>query len=46
LFESDEDVTFDKVKESYPFITEEKDLKTLEEIFNEVKENYGEETKS
>jgi hypothetical protein len=46
LFESDEDVTFDKVKESYPFITEEKDLKTLEEIYNEVKERYGEETES
>jgi hypothetical protein len=34
------------VKEMFPFITGEEDLKTLEEIFNEVKENYGEETKS
>jgi hypothetical protein len=34
------------VKERFPFITGEKDLKTLEEIFNEVKENYGEEAES
>jgi len=46
LFENDEDVTFESVKEMFPFITGEEDLKTLEEIFNEVKENYGEETKS
>ena len=46
LFESDEDVTFDSVKERFPFITGEEDLKTLEEIFNEVKERYGEETES
>jgi hypothetical protein len=46
MFEQDEDVTFDKVKESYPFITEETDLKSLEEIYNEVKERYGEETES
>ena len=46
LFESDEDVTFESVKEMFQFITGEEDLKTLEEIFNEVKENYGEETES
>lgn len=46
LFEVDEDVTFESVKERFPFITGEKDLKTLEEIFNEVKENYGEEAES
>ncbi len=46
LFECDEDVTFDSVKERFPFITGEEDLKTLEEIFNEVKERYGEETES
>ena len=44
MFEEDEDVTFESVKELFPFITGEKDLKVLEEIFNEVKERYGEET--
>jgi hypothetical protein len=44
LFESDEDVTFESVKEMFHFITGEEDLKTLEEIFNEVKEIYGKET--
>ena len=46
LFECGEDVTFESVKERFPFITGEEDLKTLEEIFNEVKENYGEEAES
>jgi hypothetical protein len=46
LFESDEDVTFESVKEMFQFITGDEDLKTLEEIFNEVKERYGEETES
>jgi hypothetical protein len=46
LFENDEDVTFESVKELFTFITDEKDLKILEEIFNEVKEIYGKETKS
>jgi hypothetical protein len=34
------------VKEMFSFITGDEDLKTLEEIFNEVKEIYGEETES
>jgi len=46
LFENDDDVTFESVKELFPFITGEKDLKVLEEIFNEVKEMYGKETES
>lgn len=46
LFEIDEEVTFESVKERFPFITGEQDLKVLEEIFNEVKERYGEETES
>jgi hypothetical protein len=46
LFESDEDVTFESVKEMFQFITGDEDLKTLEEIFNEVKEIYGKETES
>jgi hypothetical protein len=46
LFENDENVTFEDAKELFPFITGEKDLKVLEEIFNEVKERYGEETES
>jgi hypothetical protein len=44
LFESDEDVTFESVKEMFHFITGDEDLKTLEEIFNELKEIYGKET--
>ena len=46
LIEADEDVTFESVKEMFSFITGEEDLKTLEEIFNDIKEIYGEETKS
>ena len=46
LIESDEDVTFESVKEMFSFITGDKDLKRLEEIFNEVKENYGEEAEN
>ena len=46
LIESDEDVTFESVKEMFSFITGDKDLKRLEEIFNDIKEMYGEETKS
>jgi len=46
LFESDEDVTFESVKEMFQFITGDEDLKTLEEIFNELKEVYGKETES
>jgi hypothetical protein len=46
LIESDEDVTFESVKEMFQFITGDKDLKTLEEIFNDIKEMYGEETES
>ena len=46
LFEIDEDVTFESVKERFSFITGEQDLKILEEIYNEVKERYGEETES
>jgi hypothetical protein len=46
LFENDDNVTFEDVKELFPFITGEKDLKVLEEIFNEVKEMYGKETES
>jgi hypothetical protein len=44
LFESDEDVTFESVKEMFHFITGDEDLKTLEEIFNDIKEMYGKET--
>lgn len=44
LFESDEDVTFESVKEMFHFITGDEDLKKLEEIFNELKEIYGKET--
>ena len=46
LIESDEDVTFESVKEMFSFITGDEDLKTLEEIFNDIKEIYGEETES
>jgi hypothetical protein len=46
LFESDEDVTFESVKEMFQFITGDEDLKTLEEIFNDIKEMYGKETES
>ena len=46
LIEADEDVTFESVKEMFSFITGDKDLKRLEEIFNDIKEMYGEETKS
>lgn len=46
MFEVDEDVTFESVKERFSFITDEKDLKILEEIYNEVKETYGKETES
>jgi hypothetical protein len=46
LFESDEDVTFESVKEMFHFITGDEDLKTLEEIFNDIKEMYGKETES
>ena len=46
LFEGEEEVTFEMVKERYPFITEEKDLKILEEIYNDLKEVYGKETES
>jgi hypothetical protein len=40
------DVTFESVKEMFQFITGDEDLKTLEEIFNDIKEIYGEETES
>ena len=46
LFEDGDEVTFEMVKEKYPFITEEKDLKILEEIYNDLKEVYGKETES
>jgi hypothetical protein len=46
LFEENDEVTFEMVKEKYPFVTGDKHLKLLEEIFNEVKERYGEETES
>lgn len=46
LIEADEDVTFESVKEMFSFITGDKDLKTLEEIFNDIKEMYGKETEN
>ena len=46
LFEVDEDVTFESVKEMFSFITGDKDLKRLEEIFNDIKEMYGEEAEN
>ena len=46
LIEADEDVTFESVKEMFSFITGDEDLKTLEEIFNDIKEMYGEEAEN